>query len=291
MPRFKYTLESGNERLIKDQRTVRLLETGRTVNDKSLFICNVCENKWLTSFNHVYGQKRGCPKCSIKQISAKRSIPETLIRAKLESKNVELLYYGGTCSSMSKFKCKTCDYFWETFVHNVCRNKKGCPKCANSIKLTLEDCKEKLKGRPLDILEYSGKSSTHSKFRCHKCSNIWSAKYNNVSQGQNCPSCAKSGFKSNKPAYVYIFLLDTVYGDCYGFGISNNLKSRLRAHYKNLKNCIKKEYEPKYFEEGKLAQEVEKAWKMSPHLVDIGITGFRTECVKVNEDTTRMIFG
>lgn len=53
-------------------------------------------------------------------------------------------------------------------------------------------------------------------------------------QGQGCPSCAKSGFKRNKPAFLYILITD---GGFVGFGISGNLKTRLSAHKRNLIAC------------------------------------------------------
>lgn len=58
-----------------------------------------------------------------------------------------------------------------------------------------------------------------------------------------------------------------------------------------LRGMIDYEYPPQYFDSGEEAKKVESVWKKSTHTVDIGIKGFRTECVLVNSETTKMIFG
>lgn len=104
----------------------------------------------------------------------------------------------------------------------------------------------------------------------------------------------KGGFNPVKPAWLYILLLDTPEGLCYGFGITNNLKNRMQDHKLSISRAgckILTEYDPLYFDDGESVKNKETEWKQSKYTVNTGVTGFRTESVLVNTETTKMIFG
>lgn len=144
---------------------------------------------------------------------------------------------------------------------------------------------------PLKMIEYAGTTKGKSKFKCDLCSHVWCTEYNSVYKGSGCPACTKTGFNPVKPAWLYILLLDTPYGSCYGFGVTVSIKDRMQHHKKNLKGMIDCIYSPLYFDTGKEAKEVEAIWKSSPYKINLGVEGFKTECVLVNGETTKMIFG
>lgn len=74
-------------------------------------------------------------------------------------------------------------------------------------------------------------------------------------------------------------------------GITNNMKERMLVHKRNLGSTLDQVYEPLYFDSGIDAQLLESKWKQSPYITNIGIDGFKTECVLINSETTKMIFG
>lgn len=186
------------------------------------------------------------------------------------------------------------------FFYSVHNNKSGCPKCGKLKKAKARCVSDailhnRLIGRGIDMLFYSGTTvNKDSVFYCTTCSLTWKSSYNNIDNGHGCPNCNKNGgFNQCKPAYLYILLLSTDKGDCYGFGITVNIKDRMTKHKRNLKKIgytVLEEYSPIYFESGVDAKQLESKWKQSPHIVSINVEGFVTECVLVNAETTKMIF-
>jgi len=254
-------------------------------------LCN--HPTWLVNnLDRVLNQNAGCPKCANVKVGLSRKIPADDIASRLEGREVVLVKYGkNTNTPDSEFACKAKNHKWVTSFASVVRGS-GCAKCSNIAKLTKEEVCERLKGRHIEVVKYSGLvGQNKSEFKCTTCSNVWKSTVNNVFNGKGCPACAKTGFNPIKPGWVYILLLDTPKGYCYGFGITNTLKDRMRRHKKNLGNILDYEYPPMYFSSGIEAQALEAEWKKSPYVINIGIEGFMKECVLVNDETTKMIFG
>ena len=98
-------------------------------------------------------------------------------------------------SANTKLKCRClkdghewCSY-WKHLNNGV-----GCPKCANNIKLTLEQVKDNIRDINSNIKILSDEyASAHKKLKCiclldgHE----WEAEYSNLQQGNGCPKCAK----------------------------------------------------------------------------------------------------
>lgn len=282
--RLKFTKDSGNRRLALAEHTVVIIEAGKTVNNKSVFRCNKCGYEWSAVFSNII-RGHGCPKCN-----GGVKVNEEACRLQMVGKTFTMLRYGGSVTSKSLFKCNICSSEWLTDFDKI-KQGRGCHKCGGTSKKTEEDCHNKLKGRSLRMTYYAGTvSDLKSTFECGVCEHVWEASFNDIRMGQGCPSCAKSGFNPSRPAWLYVLRLNTPQGDCYGFGITNVLKDRMRRHKKNLGNMLDEVYEPFYFDSGKDAQELESTWKKSPYIINVGVTGFVTECVLVNSETTKMIF-
>lgn len=276
--------------LIKDKPLTMLKYAGTVSKSKSTFKCNVCNHIWNTKWYNIYKDKSGCPKCS-KHIQL--TVQDCIRR--LEGRGITLINYAGTVSNKtSVFKCVKCQYKWSTAFNSINAGR-GCVKCAGLKTPTLTECKDKLnvESRRLHIISFSKNSSDpNSLFQCCLCSYTWKTSWESVyNKKSNCPACAKLGFNPSKPAWVYILLLDTPQGYCYGFGITNNLDKRLKEHRLSLGPMLDQEYEPLYFDSGVDAQNLESTWKQSSYITNAGVTGFKTECVLVNKETTKMIFG
>lgn len=99
-----------------------------------------------------------------------------------------------------------------------------------------------------------------------------------VSSGQGCRKCAKSGFKTDSPAVVYVYLLHKVDASYVGFGVTNDFRSRHKAHTRNsCREGFTIELIEKRDFSGDVAWMVEKLMKSSVEIVNLGIEGFKTE--------------
>lgn len=268
-------------------RSIELVEYIGNAKLKSKFKCKVCNHVWKATFSNIDNNNKGCPNCNI---LFRTTLTEKHISV-VKGKNISIINYSGNLSlDKSLLKCKVCNHVWGNHITAIVCNK-GCPKCGGTLKLSEDECLNKLKGRSLSMLFYDGTArSSKSTFKCSVCLHIWNSSFKDISEGHGCPACAKGGFNPAKPAWVYVLHINTVHGDCYGFGITNELNDRMSRHRRSLGIMLNQEYEPLYFDSGVEAQLLEAEWKKSPYIINIRIEGFRTECVLINNETTKMIF-
>lgn len=285
---LKFTEQECIEKLIN--RNIEIIFFSGNGYTNSKFKCKICNHIWVTTFSSI-NHGHGCKKCSGKM---KLTINECIKR--LENRNIQMIYYAGkTLDKTSIFKCLKCGRIWSTSFSNVATLGRGCSKCVGLLKFTKEDIINKLLNlnKKIELIEYgTSVIDNKSKFKCLVCNNIWqttfSAIYNN---NRGCPKCSKFGFKTTMCAWVYIILIYTKYGSCYGFGVTNNIKNRMKNHIPKLSGMIDYIYPPIYFDSGADALELENKWKKSKYIIRLDIDGFRKECVLVNSETTKMIFG
>lgn len=284
MSRFKYTKESGNQRLKEADRTVRIIEAGKNASrSKSKFECLVCGYTWYCLAMDIFSG-HGCHKCA-----GIARVTEEECHKRLKGRSIKLVYYAGSTAGKSHFECTKCLHTWETSFRSI-DSGQGCAKCSGCLQLTVDECQKRLTNRNLEVLTYGGSVGSKSVFKCHKCDKDWTTTFEIVNGGCGCPNCAKTGFNPSKPAWLYVLLLDTPKGSCYGFGITNVLKGRMKRHKNTLGAMLDYKYPPRYFDSGVEAQKIEQVWKQSPYVAGINVEGFKTECVLVNSETTKMIF-
>lgn len=159
-------------------------------SNDTIFKCTKCGYEWKSSFWRVFNSKNYCPNCA-------RKAPYTIktLNSKLIPLGFVCLEYSGKISSKSIIKCLKCDYEWETIPDNIIRNKRGCPKCANQVRIdTIEKANEVLKsvGKEfIECIEYGGGTHKISTFRCKKCGYTWSTNLKNVAyKEKGCKRCS-----------------------------------------------------------------------------------------------------
>jgi len=98
--------------------------------------CNIDSHEWMARFNDI---KRGhwCPKCANQNKT-------TLLDAQnlIKSRNGMMLTskYKNNRTPI-KIKCNKDGYEWLSTYHTI-KSGAWCPKCANQIKHTIEDCRK-----------------------------------------------------------------------------------------------------------------------------------------------------
>lgn len=279
----KFSLDTANMYLVQAGSKVKVISVGKKRSDKCEFLCLNCDYKFFALFR-LKVKCKGCHKPD-------RIVTEELAHKRLEGRSLVMISWGGGTIKKASFKCKICDYVWDAVYSCVENKKNGCPRCAPTYKVSVDHAEEFLRGIGINLIKWGGTTHKYSTFECNTCQTQWVAKYNNIYNGTRCPSCKiGGGFNPIKPAYVYVILINTIHGDCYGFGVTNNYEVRIRAHKKNLGDVIIQEYPLRYFDSGGEAKNLESLWKKSPFRVNINVTGFKTECVLANAETTRMLF-
>lgn len=141
----------------------------------------------------------------------------------------------------------------------------GCGKRRNWSKDQYEiRCRRKCKEHNFTFNhfeEYWENIDTKLSVTCQE-GHTWWISIDNLLRGKRCPSCAKFGFKKNKPAWIYLL---KVLGkqEFAGFGITNNLEQRIKAHKAKLlqHECVIDELESFIFEDGSLALNIETKLK------------------------------
>lgn len=130
----------------------------------------------------------------------------------------------------------------------------GCGLCnGNSLKTT-EQYKKEIASKNITILENYINNATPILHKCNICNTEWKAQPGVVKIKTGCPSCAKSGFKPDKPAILYLFK----YKGYYKLGITNR-RLKDRYIYDNI-NEFQIIFEKQY-KIGKRAQDLERYLK------------------------------
>lgn len=100
-----------------------------------------------------------------------------------------------------------------------------------------------------------------------------------VHAGHGCRQCSIGGFNPGKPAAVYVYRLTGASGGYIGFGVTNNFKKRDVSHrFRTSRAGFSLELVKVFnFEVGEDAWAVEKLIKASVEIVNLGVSGFKTE--------------
>lgn len=132
-----------------------------------------------------------------------RRIEESVIRERLFTCGVRLISYCGKVNGKSEFECVHDGYRWTSTANGILSQGRGCPKCSGVARVTEDEARSRLDGRPLEMLIYAGSIFAKSTFKCLKpgCGRVWQATYANVGHSnRGCPSCARNEVVSEADA-------------------------------------------------------------------------------------------
>ena len=178
--------ETARKWLIDNNPNISLVSYGGAGRARSRFRCNVCGYEWETGFRNIKNNGSGCSKCD----SQSKFDAEKLIKA-VEDRGYKVIKYGGSIYAKSRFKCTKCGYEWESKLYTTYRSGKGCMGCyKKGIMWTEEGVKNWLvKNKPkVELLEYGGGVMKDSRFKCHKCGNVWTTKFFSLRNSiEGCP--------------------------------------------------------------------------------------------------------
>lgn len=171
---------------------ILLLRYGGTTNGHSDLRCEECGHEWHVGLNHIFNGT-GCPQCANISRAEKHAMPYSEAVDRIRGRGIDLVSYSGRCNDISVFSCHVCGHAWETTLNSISYGT-GCPSCAGTIRVTLEDAKSRLVGRNIEIIEYGGKSNARSRFRCtvDGCGYEWETLFTSVDGGSGCQACAGS---------------------------------------------------------------------------------------------------
>jgi hypothetical protein len=167
----------------------------------------------------------------IKNKNLKR-VNKDKINIKLKKHNLEfsLISEINSIGNVGTFKCKKCNFTWTAIISNACRKQSKCPKCYKKDRsLNTNDIKNRLKNRPIELLdECSGSKKRHA-WKCLTCHNTWRATINSVINTKTgCPHCPKRSPKSInaqlKPKNIEL------YGKYIKYAIDIKLKCQICNH-------------------------------------------------------------
>ncbi len=171
-------------------------------NKKVWWKCSTCGYEWQAVVSNRTALGRGCPKCALKSIGLKNSIPKeghslkdnfpNLVKEWNYEKNGDLLPSLVTCSSGKKvwWKCNKCGHEWQTVISNRTRGN-GCPKCAkkkNNKSVSSIRNSDSLNGNIENLNQQKGVL-----LQCLICGNEWQIPASQHNRNSVCPVCSHMG--------------------------------------------------------------------------------------------------
>lgn len=195
------TLENIISELSTISPNIKILSDSYTGSAEKLECkCLTCSYVWKTTWD---GLKQGanCPMCA-KNI--KSDIEDVRSMVCELGKKIDVIEYArrkGT--SAFRVRCQIDGHEWLAKKNEL--KKHGCAKCANKLRLTIEDVvfrtSELLPNISILSKEYVNSESL-LRCGCDICGNIWDTKWAYLSQKCGCPECGKRNNGWNKSSWI-----------------------------------------------------------------------------------------
>lgn len=200
----KLTSEEFNKRF--ENQPVTPVGVFDGVSDPLRFSCDKCGNQWITKpRNIMYLEKIvGCPTCAqkarigaIKNTGGRKRLEPSEFIEKLADNNPSIMLigkYSGT-NVHAKFRCKACNYSWDTVSSNVLYGKHGCPACnrgrayRKKLKITGDMFSNQIDTRAVSMIGGFVNWQERTTFACNECSETFRDAPKNIRYGRGCSRC------------------------------------------------------------------------------------------------------
>ena len=191
----KKTNEEFLEELSEINPSIEPLEEYTNAREYITCKCRICGTEWETTGDRLLNKRAGCPKCAIIGRGDKTRKTNNMFLKELSkvNNNIEPLEEYVNAREIINVKCKVCNHIWKTTPDRLINKKRGCPKCAGTIRKTNDKFVEDLKEvnpniKPLE--EYDG-ANEEIKVKCLKCNHIWKTTPDRLVRRKiGCPKCA-----------------------------------------------------------------------------------------------------
>lgn len=221
--------------------------------------CNVDGNVWSTTRVSHFLNGTGCPQCRNTFLTEVNRIDDCTTQEQLMATGKfadgtkfwrsdrrdhqgSFQYWNyscPTCSNDKYVKAGVCTGVFEALRTNLIVGKRSC-RCSPAYKWTQAQREVQMVGiiqsekLPYKFIGWStldGYKDSHSKalLFCEHHGNF-PADVNSFLNGRRCPSCAKTGYDKSKQGYLYVLSVSGITSSFTGYGITNNIKTRMATH-------------------------------------------------------------
>lgn len=229
----------------------------------------------------------GCPKCGRDSQFSKRRCALTTIANKANLVGLEYVSGFTNMNTPATYKCAQHGLIQMTPLSvnrgSVCK-RCSAEEVGKRKRITRDQLEKKAKLVGLSLIGEFVDIKTPAWFSC-EVHGKQKKKPENILSGRGCPSCAKTGFKPDLPAFFYVYLVQGSVKDFAGFGITADLKRRHGNHKATLAQhgMIGKIVFERAFERGAdaMALEFSVKTKFKDQAQKNTVLGFKTEAIKV----------
>jgi len=191
---------SGNVPLTKEIVNERLADLGIVMlgdyvnsQTKSLF-----QNKEGRTWEATPANVMSSNDCQ--QRTGKIRLTKEIVNERLADRGIVMLDGYEHQKVKARFQCSQ-GHTWKAVPNNVLFGK-GCPKCgsisaANKKRLTVDDVRNRLAGRGIDMVGEYVNSQTKTLFKCNE-DHTWETTPNSVMGGRGCPHCYEKNLPLTK---------------------------------------------------------------------------------------------
>lgn len=196
------------------------------------------------------------------------------------------------CSSDKYVSAGVCSGIFESDVSNLYRGGLPC-RCSTKVKWTKEQRELQMSesNSAFKFVRWSNNTSKPhdcAEFMCETHGPFETTAGEFLNSGRGCPKCVSHGFKSHLDAFLYVLEIQSESSKIVGFGITNDIDTRLAAHKRELGKsglsiialCAIKVG-------GAVARQMESDVATKFECIDIGVDGFRREATLSSYETVK----
>lgn len=266
----KISIDIINERLLK--KGIKIIGEYKKSIIKTLFECSY-GHQW-ESTPHGVMSKAGCPICAG---NSKNAAMQNFIKT-AKSKNYTIVgkYINShtpvemICPNGHKIKKRPTNFYYSNCIFCI---GKGKGQAKQKFIKELANKNYKIVG---EYVNAAKKCMVQCEF-----GHTFYINMSKLAMGRGCVVCRGRGFDVSKMVTFYVYKIIKNKIEYIGFGVTNNFKSRHSRHC-----SMFRKYEIEWevvstvdFLDGKKALEIETKIRKSPNIIDLGVSGFRKECL------------
>lgn len=186
--------------------------------------CRKCGYAWDSKAPYLKSL-RGCPSCNGGASKTAKQMQQIL-----DGMEKAITVIDKKDKAEYEVCCNVCNYRWQARKYNLVRG--GCSNCSGMLRGSLEKTQQRLdqKDRKIKVEGIYTNGSSPLSCECQVCGWVWNSyAHTLVNGGRGCPGCAKGGFDSSKPGYLYYLRVNHEKETYWKIGITNRgVRSRFR---------------------------------------------------------------
>lgn len=212
-----------NEKLESQGKTFRISGVLSKSTDKLLASCSGCGSSWYGVYGSFIRKGYSCKICRKDSIENPNKEKQDALnkefqeRLQKEGRDFTLVGNYNKIHRNVTVSCNVCSRIWTNKAATILSS--GCAKCSQKLKGSIEELREFLVGRDIEVFGEYVNTFTKVNCKCIKCGESWDTTPKSL-KSSGCPFCCFKGRLPKIPTHLYYVKINHASGTYWKVGIT-----------------------------------------------------------------------